>query len=106
MPGIQVHAAVADDILSNRFMFPESPRVTTGVVLLMALVAGVAATMVPAWWATMVTAVAVAALLLLSMRLFGQGYWLNISQPCWHHHWRSSAAWATSISWRAGKSGR
>ncbi|HTL03951.1 MAG TPA: adenylate/guanylate cyclase domain-containing protein, partial [Vicinamibacterales bacterium] len=42
---------------------------------------GVAATMVPAWWATMVTGVAVAALLLLSVRLFGQGYWLNISQP-------------------------
>jgi len=81
MPGIQVHAAVADDILSNRFMFPESQRVTTGVVLFMALMAGVAATMVPAWWATMVTGVAVAALLLLSVRLFGQGYWLNISQP-------------------------
>jgi adenylate cyclase len=81
MPGIQVHAAVADDILSNRFMYPESPRVTTGVMLLIALVAGVAATMVPAWWATMVTAGVVAALLLLSVRLFGQGYWLNISQP-------------------------
>ena len=60
MPGINIHAAVADDILSNLFMRPESDRVTIAVVLLMALAIGLVATEIPAWWATAVTAVIVA----------------------------------------------
>ena len=31
MPGIQIHAAVADDFLSERFMRPESRPVRIGV---------------------------------------------------------------------------
>jgi adenylate cyclase len=81
MPGIQIHAAVADDILSSRFMAPESPRVTVGVVFLMALLSGVTATVLPAWWATIVTALMVGVFSLLGTRWLGQGYWLNISQP-------------------------
>jgi adenylate cyclase len=81
MPGIQIHAAVADDILSNRFMWPESPRVTVAVVLLMSLLIGVTATILPAWWATIVTTVVVAVFSYLGTRLLGQGYWLNVSQP-------------------------
>jgi hypothetical protein len=30
MPGIQIHASVVDDFLSNRFMRPESPIVRVG----------------------------------------------------------------------------
>src|SRR3989304_9171170 len=36
MPGINIHAAVADDILSNRFMRPEAGNVTMAVGLIMA----------------------------------------------------------------------
>jgi adenylate cyclase len=81
VPGIQIHAAVADDILSNRFMSPESPRVTVGVVSLMALLVGVTATALPAWWATIVSAVIVAIFSVLGTWLLGRGYWLNVSQP-------------------------
>ena len=81
MPGIQIHAAVADDILSNRFMAPENHAVTLGVVLLMGLLVGVPATIFPAWWATMIAAAIIAVFSWLGTRLLGQGYWLNVSQP-------------------------
>ena len=81
MPGIQIHAAVADDFLSRRAMSPESTRVTASMVLLMALLAGVTATMIPAWWAALVTTAVVAAFALAGTRLLAQGYWLNLSQP-------------------------
>ena len=81
MPGINIHAAVADDILSNRFMWPQSDRVRTIVVLVAALLVGVIATAVPAWWATAMTVVLAAGFGLLATRLFAGGYWLNLSQP-------------------------
>ena len=81
MPGIQVHAAVADDLLSNRFMraAPDSVRIAT--VLAAGLAVGVVATLVPAWWATGVTALLVAIGAWVATRLFAGGYWLNLSQP-------------------------
>ncbi len=51
MPGIQIHAAVADDFLSNRFMRPESRRVRVALVLTMALAMGLLSALLPAWWA-------------------------------------------------------
>ena len=81
MPGINIHAAVADDILSNRFMRPESDRVTVAVVLIMALAIGLVATGIPAWWATLVTAVIVAGFAAVATQALARGYWLNLSQP-------------------------
>jgi adenylate cyclase len=82
MPGIQVHAAVTDDFLSNRFMRPESRRVRIGLLLAMGLAVGLIATLLPAWWASAVAAVLFAGLLLVATRLFGQdGQWINITQP-------------------------
>ena len=40
MPGIQVHASVADDFLSNRVMRPESRRVRMALVVALALAVG------------------------------------------------------------------
>ena len=81
MPGIQVHASVADDFLSNRFMRPESPRVTMVLVVAMALAVGVMATLLPAWWATVVFVLLVAAFAFVGTRLFAGGHWVNITQP-------------------------
>ena len=52
MPGIQIHAAVADDILSNRFMGRPSDARGSRRSWLPALVVGLVATLLPAWWAT------------------------------------------------------
>jgi adenylate cyclase len=80
-PGINIHAAVADDILSNRFMRPESRSVTLAVVLIMALAVGLIATEVPAWWATAITTIIVGGFALAATQAFARGYWLNLSQP-------------------------
>ncbi len=81
MPGIQVHAAVADDFLSGRFLTPaaESTRVTT--VLLFALVVGVVSALLPAWWASAASIVLLGVFWWVATRLFGAGYWLNVTQP-------------------------
>ncbi len=62
MPGIQIHAAVADDILSNRFI--DQPRTPTRIASIVGagFVVGVAATLLPAWWSALVTVVFVAVL--------------------------------------------
>jgi adenylate cyclase len=81
MPGIQVHAAVADDILSNRFLHPIDARVRIGSVLAVGLVSGIIATTLPAWWATAVTAAAILVFGFGAARLFAVGYWVNVTQP-------------------------
>ena len=81
MPGVQVHAAVADDILSNRFIRQAGTGVRVATVTGAALVVGLVATGVPAWWATAMTAIVLAAFSWLATWLFEGGYWLNLSQP-------------------------
>jgi adenylate cyclase len=81
MPGIQVHAAAADDILSNRFMHPIDRRVRIATVLMAGVIAGAIATLLPAWWATAATALMIAAFAIVAERVFATGYWMNVTQP-------------------------
>ncbi len=81
MPGVQIHAAVADDILSNRFIREAGGRVRIATVVGAAIVVGLVATALPAWWAAAATVLFAAALSWLATRLFAGGYWLNLSQP-------------------------
>ena len=81
MPGINIHAGVADDILSGRFMVPASTAVRVSTVLTAGLLVGIAATAMPAWWATVATAGFMLLSVWLATSLFAGGYWLNLSQP-------------------------
>jgi len=81
MPGIMVHATIADDILSKRFVTPASTGVWLTTVIASAIAMGLVSTLIPAWWATAVTLVFLAGLTLVSRQLFAGGYWLNLSQP-------------------------
>lgn len=81
MPGIQVHAAVADDILSNRFITPARTSLRVATVCLAAVLVGLVSTMIPAWWASGATFVFLAALTWISTRMIAGGFWLNLSQP-------------------------
>ena len=81
MPGVQIHAAVADDILSNRFIREASPFVRIVTVTAAAIVIGLVASAVPAWWAAAATVLFLAAFSWVATRLFAGGYWLNLSQP-------------------------
>ncbi len=81
MPGINVHAAVADDLLSNRFLDQPTGGVRTATVLTAALVVGVVAVLLPAWWATAFALAAIGAMGWGATMLFGAGHWVNLSQP-------------------------
>jgi adenylate cyclase len=81
MPGIQIHAAVADDFLSNRFMRPESRPVRIALVLTFALLVGLIAALVPAWWATAAFAAIIAAFAFVATQQFAGGTWINMTQP-------------------------
>ena len=81
MPGVQVHAAVADDILSSRFIRQAGGGVRIATVTGAALAIGIAATLLPAWWAAAATAIVLAGVSWIATRLFADGYWLNLSQP-------------------------
>ena len=81
MPGVQIHAAAADDILSSRFIRQAGGGVRIATVTAAAIATGLAATTFPAWWAAAATVVFVSGLSWIATRLFGGGYWLNLSQP-------------------------
>jgi adenylate cyclase len=81
MPGIHIHAAVADDLLSGRFMRTAPDGVRLATVVAAGLAIGVVAALVPAWWATGATIVFVAMVSWVGTRLLAGGYWLNLSQP-------------------------
>jgi adenylate cyclase len=81
MPGIQIHAAVADDILSNRFIGQAAAWIRLASVIVAALIVGTAATLLPAWWATLATMVVIALGGWLATLLFTNGVWFNLTQP-------------------------
>jgi adenylate cyclase len=81
MPGIQIHAAVADDVLSGRFMRAASTPVRLATVVTASLLVGVISTTLPVWWATGAALLLTALFAWLSTVIFAGGYWLNLSQP-------------------------
>jgi adenylate cyclase len=81
MPGIQIHAAVADDFLSRRVMRPESRSVRAALVVVLALIAGLLATLLPAWWAAAIFGAVVALFVFVATQQFAHGNWINITQP-------------------------
>ncbi|MGE3177055.1 MAG: adenylate/guanylate cyclase domain-containing protein, partial [Vicinamibacterales bacterium] len=81
MPGIQVHAAVADDVLSNRPLAAAPGSARAALVVSAALVVGVLGALVPVWWAACGSAVLIAALTLAVTRAFAGGLWINVTQP-------------------------
>ena len=82
MPGIHIHAAVADDVLSNRFMRPARRRAHRDGDGRAARCRRPGRGVLPAWWATAATArVHGGRWHGRATRLFAGGYWLNLSQP-------------------------
>ena len=81
MPGAQIHAATADDVLSNRFMHPIDTRARIATVIGASLLIGVIAVVMPAWWALLATMAAAAVFGVVAIRLFAEGSWINVTQP-------------------------
>jgi len=81
MPGIQVHAAAADDVLSNRFLRPAAEAWRIATVIAAGLLIGWLAVFTPAWWAAFGAIAGVAVFGGLALRLFAAGTWINVTQP-------------------------
>src|SRR5262249_54943720 len=71
----------ADDLLSGRFMRAGSDLGRAAAVGATGLVIGLAATLMPVWWATGAAIAFLSLFIWLATKLFASGYWLDLSQP-------------------------
>jgi len=81
MPGIQIHAAVADDFLSQRSIARVSRLAGIGIAFALSLAVGLIAARLPAWWAVLATFAVVGVYVWTSVLLFARGSWLPLSEP-------------------------
>ncbi len=81
MPGMQVHASIADDVLSNRFIGPAGPAVRWTSVLALGLLVGLVATTQSTMWATGAAVAMVTTFWWVAFVWFGRGTWIDLTQP-------------------------
>jgi adenylate cyclase len=81
MPGIQLHATLADSILSDRFITPASRASRIWTTIGGAVLVGLASAMLPFAGAVAVSFVGVSAWTWYSVEAFRDGLWLNLTLP-------------------------
>jgi adenylate cyclase len=81
MPGIQLHASMADSILANRFITPASTRSRVGSLLITAMAIGLLAAFLPFAGAVFASLALLGGWTWLSAAAFRGGLWLNLVQP-------------------------
>ena len=81
MPGIQLHASIADSILANRFIRPALPRTGVAAVLVAAAVVGLLAAFLPFAAAVAGTLAGLALWTGVALQRFEDGLWLPVAAP-------------------------
>jgi adenylate cyclase len=81
LPGIQLHASVADDVLSGQFLAPASTAVRVAAVLVGAVLIGLMSAALPFWGAAVGAAALAVGWTGASLVAFDRGLWLAIAQP-------------------------
>jgi adenylate cyclase len=81
MPGIQLHATMADNLLSNRFIREASRRVRMSTVIAAGLLVGLLAALLPFTPAAAGTLLTALGWTWLAVASFKGGVWLNMTQP-------------------------
>ena len=81
MPGVQVHASMADSVLSNRFIGPAPAAVAIIATLGTAVAVGLMAALLPFIAAAAGTLLIVSGWTWYALHAFRGGLWLNMSQP-------------------------
>jgi adenylate cyclase len=81
MPGIQLHATMADNLLSNRFIRPASRRVRVASVVGAGLVIGCLAAFLPFTPVAVTTLLAIGGWTWFALSSFRGGLWLDMTQP-------------------------
>jgi adenylate cyclase len=81
MPGIQLHASMADSILANRFIRPATTRSRIGANLVAALAIGMLAAFLPFTTAALASFAILGGWTWITVSAFKAGQWLNLVQP-------------------------
>jgi adenylate cyclase len=81
LPGIQVHASVADSILSNQFLTPSPAWTSVAAVAIGATAIGLMSTALPFWVAAVSSAALLAGWTAASLLAFDRGLVLPVAQP-------------------------
>ncbi|HMC76646.1 MAG TPA: adenylate/guanylate cyclase domain-containing protein [Vicinamibacterales bacterium] len=81
MPGIQLHASMADSILANRFIRPATGRSRVGAMLIAALSIGMLAAFLPFATAALASLAILGGWTWFTIAAFKSGLWLNMVQP-------------------------
>jgi len=81
MPGIQLHASMADSILATRFITPASPRSRVATVFIVAVSIGLLSAFLPFTAAAGAAAAILAGWCWFALSAFRAGSWLNMMQP-------------------------
>jgi adenylate cyclase len=81
MPGIQLHASMADSILANRFIRPATTRSRIGTILIAALAIGMLAAYLPFATAAIASVAILGGWTWFTVGAFKTGQWLNLVQP-------------------------
>jgi adenylate cyclase len=76
-----LHAALADDVLSGRFMRRSATRTDVVTTLVVGLAAGLVATLVPVTWAVVIVIALAAAFFAWATRQVGNGVWIASVAP-------------------------
>ena len=80
-PGVQLHATLADNVLSRQFMRRTSQTTDIGLALAAGVVAGVAALTLPVWWALAGVLMAIAGAVGWASHAVGGGLWAPLVVP-------------------------
>jgi adenylate cyclase len=81
LPGIQLHASVADSVMSNRFIRPGARWTAVAVVLIGALIVGLMSAALPFSAAAGGTTLLAAGWTGASLLVLDRGHWLALAQP-------------------------
>jgi adenylate cyclase len=81
LPGMQLHASIADSILSNRFIRPAPASIRVWSALGLAVLVALMATTLPYVAAALGALLVVGGWTWFSLRAFDDGLWLNMVQP-------------------------
>lgn len=81
MPGIQLHASMADSILANRFIRPASEKSRVASVVITALAIGLLAAFLPFAAAAGASLAVLGGWTVFAVAAFKGGQWLNLVQP-------------------------
>ena len=81
MPGIQLHASMADSMLANRFIGMAPPWTRAASIVAAALAVGLISAFLPYSAAAAATALMLAGWTWFTVRAFHGGLWINLLQP-------------------------